>query len=98
MGAYASATDCADERFEDGLHVVYGTLEAETPSRSVSFVANGARFGIDPERLLEPASGRAHPAPQDWMAQVSRDVQPAPKWGYYGGSWGGGFSGGRDGY
>jgi hypothetical protein len=56
VGAEASSTDCEDEQFNDGLHVVYGNIDRFTPSLSACFVAQGVRFAIDPYDVLEPCS------------------------------------------
>ena len=38
--AHASFTDCMDERFADGLHVIVGEFHKREQSRSAAFVAN----------------------------------------------------------
>lgn len=70
LPAYASHTDCEDERYEDGLHVVFGHLTASQISRSAAFVASGRRFPLDPDEVLEPAEIPAREAPEAWLAQV----------------------------
>ena len=71
LAAYASHTDCQDERWEDGLHAVYGNLGSSRISQSASFVANGRRFPLDPKEVLEPAAVPTHGPPPEWMDQVS---------------------------
>ena len=71
LAAYASHTDCQDERWEDGVHAVYGNLKSSRISQSASFVANGRRFPLDPAEVLESASVPAHGPPPEWMDQVS---------------------------
>ena len=84
--AYASETDCADERHMDGLHVVYGHVDRREPSRSAAFVVNGRRFPLAPDEVLEPCSVPDHGAPEQWMARVERKVRASAYPGY--GSWG----------
>ena len=71
QAAYASAADCQDERFQEGLHVVYGHLDRREPSRAASFVASGVRFPIDPARVLEDCEVPERRARRDWLARVS---------------------------
>jgi hypothetical protein len=71
--AGSTEIDCADEQFQDGLHVVYGNIDRSEPSRSASFVASGVRFSLDPDDVLEPCpvpDSRPDPA---WMARVHRE-------------------------
>lgn len=69
--AYSSGVDCDDERLRgDGLHVVYGRFGREPLSRSASFVVNGRRFRIDPERVLPDCPVPRRRARSDWMARV----------------------------
>jgi len=84
QAAYASATDCEDERFQDGLHVVYGHLDRSEPSRAASFVAGGVRFPLAPERALEACAVPQRPAPAGWLARVS--LAPTPGSGWAGGT------------
>lgn len=76
LAAYASATDCHDERFEDGLHVVYGHCHGSTLSRSASFVANGTRFELEPEVVLEPCRAPGRVGRADWLARVRITEDP----------------------
>jgi hypothetical protein len=69
--AYASATDCDDERFEDGLHVVFGHFNSSYLSKSVSFVANGTRFKVEPRDALEDCAVPPREPRADWMARVT---------------------------
>lgn len=71
LPAYASAVDCADERYDDGLHVVFGDLDTSRPSRSASFVANATRFRLDPDTVLEPCAVPSRPARPGWMARLA---------------------------
>jgi hypothetical protein len=79
LHAFASHTDCRDELVRgDGLHVVYGDLEAARPSRSAAFVANGVRFELEPESVLEPARAFCPAVPAGWMARVRCDAPADP--------------------
>lgn len=72
LPARASDTDCADEQHEDGLHLVYGDLHRAEPSRSACFVANGARFALEPDAVMPSCPvPRVEPDPE-WMARVRR--------------------------
>ena len=70
MGAYASHTDCQDEQYEDGLHVVFGSFRSHELTRSASFVAGGRRFELEPDLVLEPCSLPTRGAPPGWMDRV----------------------------
>jgi proteasome lid subunit RPN8/RPN11 len=76
LPAYASAVDCDDERFEDGLHVVYGSFGTPRLSRSAAFVANGSRFHLRPEDVLEDCELPEGPARGDWLARVRVVEEP----------------------
>lgn len=70
LPAYSSAVDCADEQFEDGLHVVFGDFHRRNLSRCASFVVNGVRFPLRPVDVLEPVSVPARPARPEWMKRI----------------------------
>jgi hypothetical protein len=72
LPAYASGVDAADESFEDGLHVVFGDFGSERLSVVAAFVANGVRFRLDAEEVLEPGVLYARPPRSDWMSRVQR--------------------------
>jgi hypothetical protein len=88
LPAYASAVDCMDEQYQDGLHAVFGELQREIPSRSASFVANQVRFKLLPDEAMEPARMPSRPARAEWMARVSQggdpsqEIAPAPSTGW----------------
>jgi hypothetical protein len=73
LAAFASLTDQEDERFGDGLHIVYGHVDRREPSRSTAFVVNDVRFGLVPDDVLEPCRIPDRPAPPGWMARVRRE-------------------------
>ena len=87
LPAYSSAVDCDDERFEDGLHIVFGELDRAQPSRSVAFASNGKRFPLAAATWLEPAWVPERPARADWMACVERKETAGPRSAYFGWSW-----------
>ena len=70
LNAYASHADCADEKYEDGLHVVYGSFASADLTRSASFVADGHRFYLRPEEVLETCRVPDRDAPPGWMDHV----------------------------
>ncbi len=88
--AFSSQTDHSDEQFEDGLHIVFGDFGRRQISSSAAFVANGVRFIVDPETVLDPYSLPNEEPPADWMSKVEQrrvacetpaeicDVVPAP--------------------
>jgi hypothetical protein len=79
LTAYASETDCQDERFEDGLHVVFGSFGGPALSRSAAFVAGGRRFVMEPDTVLEPCTVPDRGAPEGWMDRVEyREAQWKP--------------------
>jgi len=80
LPAYASGDDCADEQYEDGLHVVFGSFAKPELTVSASFVSNGIRFLLEPADVLEPCGRPTRPARPDWIARVTpeRDVDAAP--------------------
>jgi hypothetical protein len=79
LPAFASQADCEDELVRgDGLHVVYGGLEAARPSSSAAFVANGVRFELAPDAVLEPLRASGGAAPAEWLARVRPDARVEP--------------------
>ncbi|MHB9072188.1 MAG: hypothetical protein ACYC6G_01555 [Desulfobaccales bacterium] len=77
--AFHSLRDWQDERFEDGLHLTIGNLDADL-TISCSVVVQGFRGNIPPERLFSP-----YPIPweqtspeADWTSEVDRKVTPLP--------------------
>ena len=82
--AYASHTDCADEQYEDGLHIVFGSFDGSVLSRCASFVANGRRFVMEPNRVMEPCGVPNRAPPEGWMERVDFVEEPwRPYRGYY---------------
>jgi hypothetical protein len=73
LHAYSSGPDCEDERYEDGLHIVFGDFHRRPVSVAAAFVANGVRFSIAPDDVLEDWKVPEHPVAPAWMAQVQRE-------------------------
>ena len=76
LAAYASGIDCEDERYEDGLHVVFGHFGKAAGRKAVSshasFVAGGRRFPVEVEDAVEidAAALAAATASAEWIEQV----------------------------
>ena len=75
LPAYSSGTDCADEQFEDGLHVVFGNFGLPPISVAAAFVANGVRFRLPPADVLEPCQMLPRPPRADWMARIKLEAE-----------------------
>jgi hypothetical protein len=73
LPAFASGLDCEDERYEDGLHIVFGNFGSARISVAAAFVAGGVRFDVSPADVLEGARVPERNARRDWMAQVVRE-------------------------
>jgi hypothetical protein len=73
LPAYSSGTDCADEQFEDGLHVVVGDFGYRELSIAAAFVVNGARFRLAPAEVVEPCKLPQRRARPEWMACIKRE-------------------------
>lgn len=78
LPAYASHTDCADEQYEDGLHLVFGDFHRPIVSMAASFVANGVRFPLSPSTVVEPCGVPAGSARAEWMEKVRREIDVRP--------------------
>jgi len=88
LSAYSSGIDCDDERFGDGLHVVYGHFGTSSLSRSAGFVAGGRRFHVEPAHVLPSCSLPERPARADWLARVT--FEETKGWAQATSSWDGG--------
>ena len=71
LSAYSSSVDCDDERFGDGLHVVYGHFGSSALSRSVGFAAGGRRIHVEAVQVLPDCRVPRRAARSDWMARVT---------------------------
>jgi hypothetical protein len=67
--AYFSSVDDRDDG-EDGLRVVIGDLDRSRPDVDVSFVANGTRFKLDVQDVLEHFTVALAP-PEAWTRRVT---------------------------
>jgi hypothetical protein len=74
LPAYSSGTDCADEQYEDGLHVVFGDFGLQPISVAAAFVANGVRFRLPPADVLEPCEVLPRQPRSDWMACIKLEA------------------------
>jgi hypothetical protein len=66
---FFSATDRRDD-WQDGLRIVVGNLDRPRPEVKVSFIAQGVRFGLRPEDVLEDCL-RPIPPPRTWLDRVT---------------------------
>lgn len=88
LSAYSSSVDCDDERFGDGLHVVYGHFGSPALSRCADFVAGGRRFHVEPAQVLPDCPVPDQPARPDWMDRVS--FEETQSWAEASAGWRGG--------
>ena len=81
QSAYASNVDRNDEQHAPGLHLVIGHVHREPPSFHADFVADGTRFRIEPEEVLDLAGyrNRDRDTPPAWIEQVEI-VTVGPAW------------------
>lgn len=80
LEAFHSLRDWQDERFDDGLHLTIGNLDADL-TLACSVVVQGFRGNIPPERLISPHPipwGQAPPE-ADWTSEVDEKVTPLPR-------------------
>ncbi len=75
LPAYSSGIDCADEQYEDGLHVVFGDFGLQPISVAAAFVANGVRFRLPPAEVLEPCQVLPRQPRSDWMACIQLEAK-----------------------
>jgi hypothetical protein len=66
--AFFSRTDDHDDG-EDGLRIVMGGLHRPQPEMRVSFIANGTRFRLEPEEVLEDFN-QPVPPPDAWTSRI----------------------------
>jgi hypothetical protein len=77
---FHSDRDDTDESFQDGLHLIFGNLDSD-PALLCSAVADGRRFGLDPEGLIQgmPSHEETHRW-KDWaVEQMEQKVTPLEK-------------------
>lgn len=73
MPAFHSGTDDADEAHKDGVHITVGNVGGPLPSFSVSVVADGTRFKLELEDVIEGVPTVDYP--REWLTRVSK-IQP----------------------
>ncbi len=73
LAAHASGLDCEDERYEDGLHIVFGNFGTMRISVAAAFVAGGVRFAVNPAEVLVEAGVPERAARRDWVARIKRE-------------------------
>jgi hypothetical protein len=78
--AFHSLRDWQDERFEDGLHLTIGNLDADL-TLSCSVVVQGFRGNIPPDQMISPypIPWQEAPPEADWGEEVDRKVTPLPR-------------------
>ena len=79
LAAYSSGLDCDDERYEDGLHIVFGDFHRLRLSVAAAFVAGGVRFRVAPGDVLDDWRVPARSARPDWVSQVRREDRTAKR-------------------
>jgi PRTRC genetic system protein A len=80
MSAFASHTDCADEDYRAGLHIVVGRLDREPPQFHAEAAVDGIRFRLDPAQVLGGYARRRQAVPQNWLERVTIKLLPPIKW------------------
>jgi hypothetical protein len=75
MAAYCSYTDAEDERYRAGLHVVVGRVDKDPPEVHVEAVADGTRFALEKEDVLEGYRERRLAFPESWLEKVKVEVR-----------------------
>jgi hypothetical protein len=78
--AFFSNIDAEDDAKQDGLRIVLGHMDRESPDMEVSFVAGGTRFALQPHDAVEPFAEACSPPPS-WIERVScrsEDLQLDP--------------------
>jgi hypothetical protein len=67
--AFFSRIDDRDDG-EDGLRIVMGGLHRPRPEIRVSFIANGTRFSLEPDEVLDDVMKPA-PPPEAWVNRIA---------------------------
>lgn len=73
--AYSSATDKFDEFHRPGLHIVVGRVEREPPEFHIEAVADGTRFDMKSESVIEGYNRRNTDIPSEWLDKVTIEQQ-----------------------
>lgn len=74
LPAYASHTDCADEKYEDGLHMVVGDFGHQHLTLSASYTVAGSRFAVAVPEVSEPFDRSGYvdrPCAAEWLEKVA---------------------------
>lgn len=81
-GAYASLTDRDDEKYRDGVHVVFGDIQLEPPSFSGDFSVDGCRFPLKFGDIFRGYGRRRRMIPRTWLESVAVEIlrPPPPVW------------------
>ena len=66
--AFHSATDIDDERYADGLHIVFGHVDRFPPEIVATLAVRGRRFTIHPADVLDLPYEYEGP----WLDQINR--------------------------
>jgi len=80
MSAFASYTDCADEDYRAGLHLVVGRLDREPPEFHAEAAVDGIRFRLDPAQVFGGYARRRRAVPGRWLDRVAIKVIPPAPW------------------
>jgi hypothetical protein len=75
VGAFASSTDCQDERYRDGVHAVIGCLEREPPEFHIEFAVDRARFRVGFDQVFAGYRKRRRLIPRRWLERVTVQVE-----------------------
>jgi hypothetical protein len=78
VSAWASFTDCDDESFRAGLHVIIGRLRREPPEVFVEAVVDGRRFELPWTQVFAGYGRRRVRFPRSWRAKVEVKVRGRP--------------------
>jgi len=81
--AYASMTDKYDEKHRPGLHIVVGRIDREPPELNIEAVADGTRFDINAESVLEGYEHRNTDIPSEWLDKITIDLYSYQQCGQY---------------
>ena len=73
--AYSSATDKYDEFHRPGLHIVVGRVDREPPEFHIEAVADGTRFDMKSEFVIEGYDRRNTDIPSEWLDKVTIEQQ-----------------------
>ena len=81
IGAYASAKDRDDERYQDGIHAIVGRIEEEPPQFHAEVSVDGTPFLLQFAHIFQGYERRRRTVPQAWLDKVKIVVQRPKSWG-----------------